>query len=244
MKQSKPIIYKSRVIEDLQQLQLTMLLEELVRDRGIMKTAEMLGVDHRTLTNSLRAGRLSKRMRSALGSALQEGFGSAAARQRERNDQLEKRLDKMEGQLKEVKQKLQDGLKGLNKLEGRFGRTEGRLKELKETLPADLRRLRMSLDGVRKYYTVQRHRIEQRLSALESGCEGQETGASAGDKSRVPRWGSITPSKLRPREFRGPPLSVLLDAEERSNTGMEHDEASGGPGSDVTGVAAEPEALR
>ena len=170
MKQSKPIIYKSRVIEDLQQLQLTMLLEELVRDRGIMKTAEMLGVDHRTLTNSLRAGRLSKRMRSALGSALQEGFGSAAARQRERNDQLEKRLDKMEGQLKEVKKELQ----------------------------GDLKRFRMSLDGVRKYYGVQRWLIEGRLSVLEAGqgmtgTEASEGGESLGPGSRsVAAWSAHT----------------------------------------------------
>ncbi len=56
MKQRKSVIYKSRIIEDLQHLQLMMLLEELVQDRGVRKTAQMLGVDHRTLTSSMRAG--------------------------------------------------------------------------------------------------------------------------------------------------------------------------------------------
>ena len=153
MKQRKPVIDKSRALEDLHHVQLIALLRELLRDRGIMKTAQLLGVDYKTVRSSLKAGRLSERMRAALGSALQEGFGSAAARQRERNDQLEARLDKMEGQLREVKKELQGGLK----------------------------RFRMSLDGVRKYYGVQRRLIEQRLSALEAGHVGTETEASVAD---------------------------------------------------------------
>ena len=141
MKQRKTVIDKSRALEDLHHVQLIALLRELLRDRGIMKTAEMLGVDYKTVRSSLEAGRLSERMRSALGNALQEGFGSAAARQRERNDQLEARLDKMDGQLKEVRKELR----------------------------GDLKRFRMSLDGVRKYYGVQRWLIEGRLSDLGSG---------------------------------------------------------------------------
>ena len=42
-------------------------------------------------------------------------------------------------------------------------------KELKEALPSDLKRLRMSRDGVRKYYGVQRRLIEWRLLELEAG---------------------------------------------------------------------------
>ncbi len=60
----------------------------------------------------------------------------------------------------------------MDKLEGRVVKAEGRLKELKETLPAGLKGLRMSLDGVRKYYGVQRRLIEQRLVALEAGFVG------------------------------------------------------------------------
>ncbi len=102
-----------------------------------------------------------------------------SSRQRERSDKLEARLDKLERQVK----------------------------GLRETLPSDLRRLRMSLDGVRKYYRVQRRRIEQRLWALEAGSEGAETGAIADDRSRIPEFRSITPSALHPREFKGPALS-------------------------------------
>ena len=207
MKQRKSVIAKSRIIEDLQHLQLRMLLEELVQDRGVRKTAQMLGVDHRTLTSSMRAGELSKRMRAALGSALQEGFGSAAARQRERNDNLEARLEKVEGQLKEQKASLRSCLMVLNRLEGRLGRTESRSKELRDHLARAVKRLRMPLDGVRKYYLVQRRLIEQRLSVLESGREERETGTSADDTRRAPRLGSITPSALHPREFRGPTLT-------------------------------------
>ena len=155
VKQRNPVINKSRALEDLHHVQLIALLRELLRDRGIMKTAEMLGVDYKTVRSSMKAGRLSERMRSALGSALQEGFGSAAARQRERNDQLEARLDKMEGQLKEVKKELQ----------------------------GDLKRFRMSLDGVRKYYGVQRWLFERRLSALEAGQGVTGAEASAGGDS-------------------------------------------------------------
>ena len=54
---------------------------------------------------------------------------------------------------------------------------------MKETLLPDLKRLRMSLDGVRKYYGVQRGLIEQRLVALEAGGDGAETGASASYES-------------------------------------------------------------
>ena len=54
----------------------------------------------------------------------------------------------------------------MNKLEGRREKLEGQVKGLRETLPSDLKRLRMSLEGVRKYYGV------QRLLALEVGRDG------------------------------------------------------------------------
>ena len=68
----------------------------------------------------------------------------------------------------------------MNKLSSRLDKLEGEVKELKETLPSDLKRLRMSLDGVRKYYGVQSRLIEQRLLALEAGGT-VETGTPAGD---------------------------------------------------------------
>ena len=219
MRQRKPVIDRSWAVAELHHVQLMALLQELVRDRGIMKTAQTLGVDHRTITSSMRAGRLSQRMSSALGSALQEGFGSAAARQRERNDQLEERLDKMEGQLKEVKVNLQTSLKGLNRLEGRLGKTEGRLKDLRETLPGGLRRLRMSLDGMRKYYSVQRRLIDRRLSALEASGVVTETEASAGGEAGDTGSMGVAAWPAHPRG----PIDVWESANARAQTDAEEE---------------------
>ena len=102
----------------------------------------------------------------------------------------------------------------------------------------------MSLDGVRKYYRVQRRLIEQRLSVLEEGREGTETGASADDESRTPGWRSITAGTLHPREFKGPTLGELLDAEESSRMALEQDVAYAARGTNVAGAPAEPEAPR
>ena len=93
-----PAFEKSRSIEDLQHLRLLVLLEELVRDKGIMRAAQELNVDHRTLTAGLESGRLSRRLRGALEKALLEGGGSPAREQRERNDELAERVEKVEGQ--------------------------------------------------------------------------------------------------------------------------------------------------
>ena len=106
MERTKPI-NKSRVIEDLHHLQLMALLRELVRERGYKETARELKIDPRTITSSMKAGRLSEKTRWALEMALQYGVGSAAAEQRERNDKLEDRLDKLEktihSSLKEIR---------------------------------------------------------------------------------------------------------------------------------------------
>ena len=95
MERTKPI-KKSWVIEDLHHLQLMALLQELVRKRGYTGAALELKVDQRTISSSMKAGRLSQKTRWALERALQYGVGSAAAEQRERNDKLEDRLNKLE----------------------------------------------------------------------------------------------------------------------------------------------------
>ena len=162
-------------------MRLMALLGELVRDKGVMKAAKALDVDHRTLTGSLERARLSKRMRAALEKALLEGGGTPAAEQRARNDKLEARLDELQAQQKELRDELRGGLKGLSKLSSRLEKLEGQVKEMGEDRRAGLKVLRMSLDGVRKYYGVQCRLLEQRLLALEAGSEGAESGASAGD---------------------------------------------------------------
>ena len=187
MKQKIPVIKRSRDIEDLHHLRLMALLREVVRDYGYKGAARVLEIDPQTVTSSAKSGQLTHRVRESLERALQHGVGSAADRQRERSDKLEKRLDKMEDQLKEVKENLRSSLKS----EKRLDKVEGQLKELKENLRSGLKESRMSLDGVRKYYTVQRRLVEQRLLFLEGGGEGTETGSSAGDESGDPETRSV-----------------------------------------------------
>ena len=169
MKTTEHGIVNSRDVENMYHMRLMALLQELVREKGYKGAARVLEIDPQTVTSSAKAGQLTHRVREALERALQEGVGSAAERQRRRNE-------KLEAQVKELTEELRGCLKGLNKL-------EGQVKELRETLPSDVKRLRMSLDGVRKYHGVQRRLFDQRLSVLEAGCEGTEGEATASDES-------------------------------------------------------------
>ena len=172
MKTTEHGIETSRYVENMHHMRLMALLQELVREKGYKGAARVLEIDQRTVASSAKSGQLTHRVRHALERALQEGVGSAAERQRRRNE-------KLEGQLKELKEELRGGLKGLGRLEGRLDKLEGQVKVLKETLPSDLKRLRMSLEGVRKYYGVQRGLIDQRLSVLEASREETEIRESA-----------------------------------------------------------------
>ena len=187
MRDARPIFTRSRAVEDMQHMRLMALLGELVRDKGVMKAAKALDVDHRTLTGSLERARLSKRMRLALERALLEGGGTPAAEQRARNDKLEARLDKLQAQQKELRDELRTGLK----------------------------RLGMSLDGVRKYYAWQRRLIEQRLSALEAGRDGFETEAPARDGNEGPGSSSVEPSAASPKTLSAPTPAGFEDVEEQ-----------------------------
>ena len=113
MKTEGPVFEKSRSVEDLEHMRLMALLRELVRDKGVMKAAEVLEVDYRTLTSSLESGRLSRRMRTALDKALLEGGGSPAAEQRERNDRLEGGLKEVKGSVDELGKAVNKGLAGV-----------------------------------------------------------------------------------------------------------------------------------
>ena len=176
MRTSEHGIVNSRDVENFYHMRLMALLQELVRKKGYKGAAQVLEIDPKTVTSSVKSGQLTHRVREALERALQEGVGTAAERQRRRNE-------KLEVQLKELKEDLRGGLKGLSKLEGQLDKLEGQVRELREALPSDLKRLRMSLDGVRKYYGVQRRLIEQRLLALEAVGAGGASGASPRDES-------------------------------------------------------------
>ena len=78
------------------------LLHELVRKQGGRKgAARVLGIDRRTVGACMDGGGLTWRLREALERKLQEGAGRAAARQRNRNNALERRVEKLEKELRE-----------------------------------------------------------------------------------------------------------------------------------------------
>ena len=96
MKTTERGIESSKDVENMHHLRLMTLLQELVREKGHKGAARVLEIDHRTVAEIAKTGRLSRRVREALERALQEGHGSAAARQRERNDGLEGRVEALE----------------------------------------------------------------------------------------------------------------------------------------------------
>ena len=100
MKNVEPVIEESGSVEDVHHLRLTALLHELVREKGNRGAASVLGIDPRTVASCMKTGRLSWRVREALEQGLQSGAGSAAARQRERNDAVEGRIEGLEAKLR------------------------------------------------------------------------------------------------------------------------------------------------
>ena len=238
MKRKDPLIVGRNSVRDMHHLRLMALLQELVRTWGYTGTARVLEIDLRTVTSSVQSGQLTHRVRESLQRALQHGVGSAADRQRERSDKLEARLDKLEGQLKE---NLRSGRKALNKLEARMDKTEGQVKEMKGDRRTGLKGLRMSLDGVRKYYGVQRRLIEQRLLVLESDRDGTETGAPTDDGSGGPGARSVAAGTGFPGKLTDPTLAELVDAGERTNGVVEWDtSAPPGGGDEKADAPSEP----
>ena len=96
MKTTEHGIEDNRDVENVYHMRLMALLSELVRDKGYKGAARVLEVDQRTVAECAKTGQLSRRVRQVLERALQEGVGSAAARQRERNDRLEARVEALE----------------------------------------------------------------------------------------------------------------------------------------------------
>ena len=96
MKSTEHGIEESKAVENMYHMRLMALLQELVRKRGAKGAARVLEIDPKTVAESIRTGQLSRRTRDALERALQEGVGSAAERQRERNEKLEARVEALE----------------------------------------------------------------------------------------------------------------------------------------------------
>ena len=233
MKRKDPLIVGRNSVRDMHHLRLMALLQELVRTWGYTGTARVLEIDPRTVTSSVQSGQLTHRVRESLQRALQHGVGSAADRQRERSDKLEARMDKLEGQLKELKENLRIGLKVLNRLETRLDKTEGQVKEMQGDRRTGLKGLRMSLDGVRKYYGVQRRLVEQRLLALEEGRDGTETGAPAGRGSGDPGARSVAAGTGFPGKLTDLTPAELVDDGERTSGVVEWDTSAPPGGGDA-----------
>ncbi len=96
MKSTEHGISESKAVENMCHMRIMALLQELVRKRGPRGAARVLEIDPKTVGESIRTGQLSRRTRDALERALQEDMGSAAERQRERDEKLEARVDAVE----------------------------------------------------------------------------------------------------------------------------------------------------
>ena len=99
MEAKEKVVTDSGDAEEEYVLRLRALLHDLVRKKGRIEAANELGLDPRTVGACMDGEGMSWRVREALEMGLQEGAGSAAARQRKRNDALERRLSALEKEL-------------------------------------------------------------------------------------------------------------------------------------------------
>ena len=83
--------------ERLRRLRLSELLRDLVRQEGKMEAAELLGVNHKTLTRAAESGEITGRMGDALELLLRRADDAEVARLRESVGTLEQRLAALEG---------------------------------------------------------------------------------------------------------------------------------------------------
>ena len=102
MKTTEHGIEDSKDVENIYHMRLMTLLQELVREKGYKGAARVLEIDQATVTESAKTGQLTRRVRQALERALQEGVGSAAERQRQRNEELEERVEGVAAEVKGV----------------------------------------------------------------------------------------------------------------------------------------------
>ena len=129
-------------------VRLMSVLQEIVRDKGVMEAARVLGVNYKTLVKSMKAGRLSKKMRWAVERTLQGGEGCAAAGQRERSVRVWKRLDELEEELRSGLGELRTALDGQRKA------FAGHLEEFA---------------GLEEDHARHQRRVERQLAALALG---------------------------------------------------------------------------
>ncbi len=120
------------ILDDLREQRLKAVLQDLVDEVGRVKAAEELGVDRKTLWRSMTSGRLTERLAEALEGRLLANEESAASRQLEQAEAIERRVDALEETvrdgLREVSERVaalgeaQAGV--LRRLDGLLARTE------------------------------------------------------------------------------------------------------------------------
>ena len=111
MAEDQPGIDRSKSIEDLHHLRLMALLDEQVRDKGVRKAAEDLGVDHRTLASSLDSGKADPADAGGPGpGACWRGRGRRPGNRRSATTNLAGRLDVVEEKVEEQGREITKGL--------------------------------------------------------------------------------------------------------------------------------------
>ncbi len=127
--------------EELHHDRLMALLHDLVRNHGGRRgAARVLGVDRRTVAACMGGKGMAWRIREALERAFQEGVGSAAERERRRNEDLERRVEQLEGWREALMEETGHGL---------------------ESVAGEV-------DALREEYTRKFGQVEQRLARVEA----------------------------------------------------------------------------
>ena len=124
MKTTEHGIENSRDVENIHHMRLMALLQELVREKGYKGAARVLEIDPQTVTDSAKTGRLTRRVRDSLERALQEGVGSAAERQRTRNEELEGRVEGLAGEVEALGKEVRRRLSGIEGAVAALGRDD------------------------------------------------------------------------------------------------------------------------
>ena len=140
MESSERVMTEGGDAEEEYVLRLRALLHDLVRKKGRIEAAKELGLDPRTVGACMDGEGMSWRVREALEMGLQEGAGSAAARQRKRNDALERRMEKLEKELHE----------GLDAVMGEIGKLRDDQDQKWESLERRLARRETQQDNRRE----------------------------------------------------------------------------------------------
>ena len=103
----------TRSVENVHHLRLMALLRDLVRDMGTMQAAEALGVDRKTVWRGMSAGKLSPRLASAMERLLLEEGVADTARQLERIEALEGRVEKVAGDVNALREEMHEEIEAV-----------------------------------------------------------------------------------------------------------------------------------